>query len=143
MFTLAVIVLLLVGGFSVISIQPTLAQQQGLVNNQTDTSQNMTKTIQISATEEEEVYRWSSIKGTNPTLNFLTDANNTVLIQNPTNEMHEMIVESKGNEVASSGDIARHSTAELSFTPNMTGTFEYRCEYHPDTMKGTILANRE
>jgi plastocyanin len=31
----------------------------------------------------------------------------------------------------------------VSFTPNMTGTLEYHCEYHPDTMKGTILVNRE
>jgi plastocyanin len=142
-FTLAAIVLLLIGSISAISIQSTHAQRQGLVNNQTESqSQNMIKTIQISVTEEVEVYRWSNIKGTNPALKFLTNANNTVLIQNPTNEKHEMIIGLKGNEVASSGDIARHSSDQLSFAPNMTGTFEYHCEYHPDTMKGTVLANR-
>jgi plastocyanin len=143
MFTLAAIVLLLVGGISAISIQPTHAQRQGLVENRTDTSQSITKTIQISVAEEEEVYRWSNIQGTNPTLKFLTNANNTVLIQNPTNENHEMIIVSRGNEVASSGDIPSRSSGQLSFTPNMTGTFEYHCEYHPDTMKGTVLANRQ
>ena len=76
-FTLAAIVLLLVGTASTISMQSTHAQLQGLVNNQTDTSQNPTKTIQISVIEEEEVYRWANIQGTNPTLKFLTDANNT------------------------------------------------------------------
>jgi hypothetical protein len=55
--------------------------------------------------------------------------------------MKKAIEDSKGNEVASSGDIARHSSAQLSFTPNMTETFEYHCEYHPDTMKVTVLAS--
>jgi hypothetical protein len=99
----------------VIPVQSTHAQRHGLVNNQTDTSQNVTKTIQISVTEEEEVYGWSNIQGTNPTMRFLTNANNTVLILNPTNEKHEMIIESNGNEVASSGDIARSSSGQLSF----------------------------
>lgn len=142
-FTLAAIVLLLVGAASTISMQSTHAQLQGLVNNQTDTSQNPTKTIQISVIEEEEVYRWANIQGTNPTLKFLTNANNTVLILNPTNEKHEMIIESNGNEVASSGDVARSSSGQLFFTPNMTETFEYYCKYHPDTMKGIVLANQQ
>ena len=143
MFAFTAILLLLVGNISVPSIQPINAQRQGLVNNQTDTSQGMTKIIQISVAQEEEGYRWSNIQGTNPTLKVLTNTNNTVQIQNPTNEKHEMIIESKGNEVASSGDIARHSSGQLSFAPNRTGTFEYHCEYHPDTMKGIVLANRQ
>ena len=57
------IVLLLVGTASTISMQSSHAQLQGLVNNQTDTSQNPTKTIQISVIEEEEVYRWANIQG--------------------------------------------------------------------------------
>jgi plastocyanin len=142
-FSITAIVLLLLGNISVPSIQPTNAQLQGLVNNQTDTSQSMTKTIQISVSQEGEVYRWSNIQGTNPTLKVLTNTNNTVQIQNPTNEKHEMIMESKGNKVASSGDIGRHSSGQLSFTSNSTGTFEYHCEYHPATMKGTVLANRQ
>src|SRR5918999_746558 len=90
LFTFVAIVLLLAGASSNFPVQSTHAQRQGLVNNQTDTSQNMTKTTQISVTEEEEVYKWSNIRGTNPTLRFLTNANNTVLILNPTNEKHEM-----------------------------------------------------
>jgi plastocyanin len=140
-FTLAAIVLLFVASISAISIQSTDAQRQGLVENRTVTNQNLTKTLQISVTEEEEVYRWSNIQGTNPNLRFLTYANNTVLILNPTSERHEMIIESNGNEAASSGDIARSSSGQLFFTPNMTGTFEYYCRYHPDTMKGIIMAN--
>jgi hypothetical protein len=143
MFSLVAILLLLVGNISFPSIQSINAQLPGLEYNQTDTSQGMTKIIQISVAQEEEVYRWSNIQGTNPILKVLTNTNNTVQIQNPTNEKHEMIIESKGNEVASSGDIARHSSGQLFFSPNWTGTFEYHCEYHPDTMKGTVLADRQ
>ena len=141
-FGLAAMVTLITGGISFPSIQSTDAQRQGLVENRTGSNQNITKTIQISVTEGE-VYRWSNIQGTNPTLSFLTNANNTVLIFNPTNEKHEMIIGSKGRELASSGDIVRSSSGQVSFTPNATGAFEYHCEYHPDTMKGTIVATQQ
>lgn len=142
-FTLAAVMLLLVGTTSTTSIQSTHAQQQGLVNNQTDSSQNLTKTFQISVIEEDEVYRWANIQGINPTLKFLTNANNTVLILNPTNEKHEMVIGLKGKEVASSGDVPKSSSGQLFFTPNTTETFEYHCKYHPDTMRGIVQANRQ
>jgi hypothetical protein len=142
-FTLATVMLLLVGTISTISMQSTHAQEQGLVNNQTNSSQNMTKTFQISVIEEEEVYRWANIQGINPILKFLTNANNAVLILNPTNEKHEMVIGLKGKEVASSGDVAESSSGQLFFTPNTTETFEYHCKYHPDTMRGIVLANRQ
>jgi plastocyanin len=142
-FTLATVMLLLLGTISTISMQSTHAQEQGLVNNQTNSSQNMTKTFQISVIEEEEVYRWANIQGINPILKFLTNANNTVLILNPTNEKHEMVIGLKGKEVASSGDVAKSSSGQLFFTPNVTETFEYHCKYHPDTMRGIVQANRQ
>jgi plastocyanin len=142
-FTLAVVMLLLVGTTSTSSIQSTHAQQQGLVNNQTNSIQNLTKTFQISVIEEDEVYRWANIQGINPTLKFLTNANNTVLILNPTNEKHEMVIGLKGKEVASSGDVPKSSSGQLFFTPNTTETFEYHCKYHPDTMRGIVQANRQ
>jgi len=142
-FTLAAVMLLFVGTTSTSSIQSTHAQQQGLVNNQTNSSQNLTKTFQISVIEEDEVYRWANIQGINPTLKFLTNANNTVLILNPTNEKHEMVIGLKGMEVASSGDVPKSSSGQLFFTPNTTETFEYHCKYHPDTMRGIVLANRQ
>jgi plastocyanin len=50
-----------------------------------------------------------------------------------------MIVESQpGNELVTSGDIEPNGSGELSFRPNMTGTFQYHCEYYPATMKGII-----
>jgi plastocyanin len=142
LLTVIGIVLLFAEVISNVPVQSANAQRQGLVNNQTDTGQNVTKTILISVTEEE-VYRWSNVQGTNPTMRFLTNVNNTVLILNPTDEKHEMIIESNSNEVASSGDIAPSSSGQVSFSPNMIGTLEYHCEYHPDTMKGTVMVNRE
>jgi hypothetical protein len=100
-------------------------------------------TIQLGVTEQQEVYRWSDNNGTIiPTLKFIVNRDNTVQIQNPTDEEHEMIVESQqGNELATSGDIEPNGSGELSFRPNMTGTLQYHCEYHPTTMMGTIEAS--
>jgi plastocyanin len=96
--------------------------------------------IQLGVVEQQEVYRWSDDNGTtNPTLKLIVNADNIVQIQNPTDEEHEMIIESQqGNELTTSGDIEPNSSGELSFRPNMTGTFQYHCEYHPTTMRGII-----
>ncbi|MGA7005539.1 MAG: cupredoxin domain-containing protein [Nitrososphaeraceae archaeon] len=66
------------------------------------------------------------------------DVNNIIQIQNPTNTKHELVIDSQGKEVATSGDIAPGASGQASFRPNGTGLFSYHCEYHPDTMKGTI-----
>src|ERR687897_2764065 len=96
--------------------------------------------IQLGVVEQQEVYRWSDDNGTtNPTLKLIVNADNIVQIQNPTDEEHEMIIESQqGNELTTSGDIEPNSSGELSFRPNMTGTFQYHCEYHPSTIRGMI-----
>jgi plastocyanin len=106
----------------------------------TSTNGGRGDTIQLGVTEQQEVYRWSENNGTiNPTLKFIVNRDNTVQIQNPTDEEHEMIVESQqGNELATSGDIEPNGSGELSFRPNMTETLQYHCEYHPNTMMGTI-----
>jgi hypothetical protein len=105
------------------------------------TGENMTTgIIQLDVEEQQEVYRWSDNGGAiNPTLKFIVNTDNIVQIQNPTDEEHEMIIESQpGNELATSGDIEPSGSGELSFRPNMTGTFQYHCEYHPATMKGPV-----
>jgi hypothetical protein len=107
----------------------------------TATQEDDSNIIQLGVTEQqEEVYRWSNDSGAiNPTLKFIVNTDNIVQIQNPTDEEHEMIVESQpGNEPTTSGDIEPDSSGELSFGPNMTGTLQYHCEYHPNTMRGII-----
>jgi plastocyanin len=104
------------------------------------TASNQTSAIKMSAQEVNETYRWSSTSdGTiNPTIKMTANADNTVQIANPTDAKHELVIESNGKELASSGDIAPNGSGQLSFKPATAGTFEYHCEYHPDTMRGTI-----
>ena len=96
------------------------------------------KTIGISAKEVNEVYRWSDSDGINPTITLTAKTSNVLQITNPTDVKHEFVIESNGEEVAASGDIAPDGSGNLSFTPSTSGVFEYHCEYHPSTMKGTI-----
>ena len=110
---------------------------QGMSGMTTQSSQN--NVIQMSAREVDEVYRWSTPDGAiNLSLKFVANTNNVIQIQNPTDEKHELVIESNDRELASSGDINPDSSAQLTFKPTMTGIFGYHCEYHPETMKGTI-----
>jgi len=61
-----------------------------------------------------------------------------IKIKNPTDTKHELIIGSNGTEIAKSNEMAPGKTGKLTFQANSTGTFEYHCEYHPDTMKGII-----
>lgn len=102
------------------------------------TASNATSSIKMTAQEVNETYRWSTNDGINPTLKMTANADNSVQISNPTDTKHELVIESNGKEVASSGDIAANGSGHLSFKPTAPGTYAYHCEYHPDTMKGTI-----
>ena len=93
----------------------------------------------MSPKEVNEVYRWSSPDGSiNPTLKLVASTNNIIQIKNPTDEKHELVIESRGTELASSVDINPASSGQLTFKPTMTGTFGHHCQYHPETMGGTI-----
>jgi hypothetical protein len=97
--------------------------------------------IQLSIKEESEnVYRWTSSRSgaINPMLKVLSNTNNTIKIQNPTDTKHELIIDTGTDVLPSSDDINPNGSGQLSFKPNMTGTFTYHCAYHPFTMKGTI-----
>jgi hypothetical protein len=95
-------------------------------------------TIKMSAKEVDEVYRWSTDEGTNPDLKLVANADNVIQIDNPTDAKHELVFESNGMELAASGDIAPDGSGQMTFNPSTTGIFEYHCEYHPSTMKGTV-----
>lgn len=101
-------------------------------------------TIVLNATEVgEEQYRWTDSSGAeNPTLNLVANNEYTVKISNPTDEEHELIVDSKidgkTSELAKSGDIEPGDIVEFKFKAEEAGGLGYHCEYHPDMMKGTI-----
>jgi plastocyanin len=97
--------------------------------------------INLSVKEvKEKTYAWldNSTGKTNPTIKVTANASNIIKIQNPTDTKHELIIDTGAEDLPSSDDIAPHGTGQLSFNPNMTGTFTYHCAYHPFTMKGTI-----
>ena len=83
-------------------------------------------------------YRWQNTsKAINPTLHLIANTGYLIKIKNPTDTKHELIITSNGTELAKSNEIKPGKNGKLNFA-NSTGTFEYHCEYHPDTMKGII-----
>jgi plastocyanin len=74
----------------------------------------------------------------NPTLNFKVNTNDIIHIQNPTQTLHQLIIDFNGKQIATSGDITPGSSGQASVKPDMAGKFGYHCLYHPDTMKGII-----
>jgi hypothetical protein len=115
------------------SQSPIILAGQGIVKN----------AIQLSAKLDNSVnppFRWVNPTSgvVNPTLNFKANTNQAIQIQNPTDFKHQFIIDQNGNQLATSGDIAPGSSGQVSFKPNMAGTFGYHCLYHPTTMKGII-----
>jgi len=96
--------------------------------------------VQLSVKLVGSDFKWiNSASGeTNPTLMLKANTPQTIQIQNPTQAMHQLVIDFNGKQVATSGDIAAGSSGQLSFTPNQVGTFGYHCLYHPTTMKGII-----
>ena len=56
-------------------------------------------------------------------LKLVTNANNIIQIQNPSDEEHELVIESNRTELASSGDNNPGTSGQLTFKPTMTGIF--------------------
>ena len=109
----------------------------------TGTSSSNTTSIALNALElKNETYRWQNTsKAINPTLHLNANTDYIIKIKNPTDTKHELIIGpigSNGTEIAKSNEMAPGKPGKLTFTANSTGTFEYHCEYHPDTMKGII-----
>jgi hypothetical protein len=106
--------------------------------------QGISKNVfQLSAKLDNSVnppFRWvNTTNGViNPTLNFKVNTNDVIKIQNPTQALHQLIIDFNGKQIATSGDITPGSSGLVSIKPNMTGAFGYHCLYHPDTMKGII-----
>ena len=97
--------------------------------------------IQLSAKELPSGYRWiDTTNGViNPTMTFNVGTAKTIQLKNPSDDVHQFVVDNpKGNQLATSGDIAPGSSSQLSFKPDTTGIFGYHCIYHPTTMKGII-----
>ena len=103
-------------------------------------SKGNTSSIALNAVElKNETYRWQNTsEAINPTLHLISNTDYLIKIKNPTDTKHELIFASNGTELAKSNEIKPDKNGKLNFNANSTGTFEYHCEYHPDTMKGII-----
>jgi plastocyanin len=145
---------LILGGMSMMLPFQSVAGQTIGEENETEASASGTdsdfssvsenNTITLNATEvSEEQYRWTDSSGAeNPTMNLVANNEYTVKISNPTDEEHELIIDSKidgkTTEVARSGDIEPGDIVEFKFKAEGARGLSYHCEYHPDMMKGTI-----
>jgi len=103
-------------------------------------SNGNTSSIALNALElKNETYRWQNTsKAINPTLHLIANTDYLIKIKNPTDTKHELIIGSNGTELAKSSEINPGKSGKFTFNANSTGTLEYHCEYHPDTMKGII-----
>ena len=118
-------------------------------------SQNQTQTNPIVLTAKlfGETYKWiedDDNKFVNPTLNLTSGVDNQITVKSLQNdsEEHEIIIEgitSDGDkeELVASDEIKGGSYNMIKFNPEDVQdedyqSFEYYCEYHPDTMRGKI-----
>ena len=101
-----------------------------------DTNSN---TIAVQAVElKNSTYRWKNADEINPTLHLVSNKDYSIQINNPTDTKHQLIITSNGKEIATSKEAQPGKNTEFTFNTDLTGNLQYHCEYHPDTMKGTI-----
>ena len=127
-------------GYSYDSTSNPSSTSSGTAGETMNSTNSDNSPIALSIKDAGGIYKWTNATSglENPELNLKADVNNIIQIQNPTNTKHELVIDSQGKEVATSGDIAPGASGQASFRPNGTGLFSYHCEYHPDTMKGTF-----
>ncbi len=98
-------------------------------------------------------YRWVEADGNklvNPTLNLTSGVDNQITVKSLQNDSpeHEIIIDgitSDGDkkELVKSNEIKGGSSDTIKFNPEDVQdknyqSFEYYCEYHPDTMRGQV-----
>jgi plastocyanin len=113
-------------------------------NDTSAASGNKTIILNVAEVGDEEQYRWMDGSGAeNPTLNIMANRDYIIKISNPTDEEHQLIIDSKADgklsEIAKSEEIKPQSkNVELNFKTDQVGELGYHCKYHPDMMNGTI-----
>ena len=141
---LLTVCILLAAIFIILSNGIAQTMAQGNVNSDAvspdDNSIQGNNTIILNPSEINGTYRWTnSSGGINPTLDITKDNAYQIKINNPTDEEHELIIETqKNSKVGGSGDIEPGKNAEFEFKASKTGELNYYCKYHPETMRGII-----
>ena len=128
------------------SLEGNIAENNTIILNAAEVGEDETAEQGEDETAKEgkdETYRWVDSTGAeNPDLNIISNTEYTIKIDNPTDEEHELIIdsESAGNKstIAESGDIEPGKNVEFKFKTDQPGELGYHCKYHPDMMNGTI-----
>ena len=111
--------------------------------------------LELTAKLVNSEYRWiGSNNATNPTLNVTSGVDNQITIKSITGDPaeHELVIEGvsgKGletEELISSDEIENGSSTTLNINTTDIDTgnydsFDYYCEYHPETMLGKLQIN--
>jgi hypothetical protein len=127
--------------------------------------QSSSSSIMLTAKLVDNQYRWTDTNSNviNPTLNITSGVENQITIKSVKGdpEEHELIIEGissnaattaattdnegKGEELVASEEIEDGSSTSVHFNPGEIQegnrnyqSFEYYCEYHPDTMRGKV-----
>jgi hypothetical protein len=127
--------------------------------------QSSSSSIMLTAKLVDNQYRWTDTNSNviNPTLNITSGGENQITIKSVKGdpEEHELIIEGissnaattaatidnegKGEELVASEEIEDGSSTSVHFNPGEIQegnrnyqSFEYYCEYHPDTMRGKV-----
>ena len=132
--------------FSIIGTNSLYAQQQE--------EERSTYSIVLTAKLVDNQYRWiGSNNATNPTLNITSGVDNQITIKSLEDdpEEHELIIEGissneENEELVKSDEIEEGSSDTINFNLEDIDTsdyqsFEYYCEYHPETMRGKVQIN--
>ena len=121
--------------------QHVFAQPAGGETSQAGEGQQPAITIEMTPTEVNGTYRWSVDNNINPTITLVANVNNTITVNNPTDDKHELVIamaQGGEEEVAATPEVDPDGQGELSIIPNETDSLRYYCEYHPQTMLGDI-----
>ena len=147
-FTSCIIISILLIGMSYsshylvqsVSAEKSSSDDKASSTSTDDSASNSSSSIALNALElKNETYRWQNTsEAINPTLHLIANTDYLIKIKNPTDTKHELIIGSNGTELAKSNEIEPDKNGKFTFNANSTGTLEYHCEYHPDTMKGII-----
>ena len=125
------------------------------IYSQEQVQQNQQSSIQLTGKLIDNIYRWvdSSKNSINPTLNITAGVDNQITVKSLEDdpEEHEIIIDgitSDGDkeELVKSDEVQGGTSDTIVFNPEDVQeedkkyqSFEYYCEYHPDTMKGKII----
>jgi len=105
---------------------------------------NNTILLNVAEVGDEEQYRWVDGSGAeNPTLNIMANKKYIIKTSNPTDDEHQLIIDSKADgktsQIAKSKEIKPDSkNVEFNFKTDQVGELGYHCKYHPQMMNGTI-----